>query len=79
MVLKKMTQKCIEHTRKKFVVVERFIRILRNKICKYMTSVSKTYQIDKLDEINKYSNNFHRKIKIMPVEVNPSMYVNFNK
>ena len=44
-----------------------------------MTSVSKTYQIDKLDEINKYSNNFHRKIKIMPVEVNPSMYVNFNK
>ena len=33
------------------VVVERFIRTLKNKIYKYMTSVRKNVYINKLDEI----------------------------
>ena len=33
----------------KSVVAERFIRILKNKIYKYMTSVFKNVYIDKLD------------------------------
>ena len=37
----------------KSVVAERFIRTLKTKICKYMTSISKNVNIDKLDEINK--------------------------
>ena len=42
---------------RKSVVVERFIRTLKNKIYKYMTSVSKNVYINKLDDIvNKYSN-----------------------
>ena len=35
----------------KFVVAERFIRTLKTKIYKYMTSVSKNVYIDKLDDI----------------------------
>ena len=41
----------------KYVVAERFIRILKNKIYMYMTSVSKNVRIDKLDDaVNKYNN-----------------------
>ena len=39
------------HDKGKSVVVERFIRNLKTKIYKYMTSISKTVYIDKLDEI----------------------------
>ena len=35
----------------KSVVAERFIRTLKNKIYKYMTSISKNMYIDKLDDI----------------------------
>ena len=35
----------------KSVVAERFIRTLKNKIYKYMTSISKNGYIDKLDDI----------------------------
>ena len=41
----------------KYIVAERFIRILKNKIYMYMTSVSKNVHIDKLDDaVNKYNN-----------------------
>ena len=54
----------------KSVAAERFIRILKNKICKYMTSVSKNVYIDKLDDIvNKYNNTYHSTIKMKPVDV----------
>ena len=39
--------------------------VLLDKICKYMTSISKNVYIDKLDDIiNKYNNTYHRTIKI---------------
>ena len=37
----------------KSVITERFIRTLKNKIYKYMTSLSKNICIDKLDNIVK--------------------------
>ena len=47
---------------------------------KYMTSVSKNVYIDKLDDIvNKYNDIYHRIIKMKPVHVKPSMYIDFNK
>ena len=47
----------------KSVAAERFIRALKNKIYKYMTSVSKNAYIDKFDNIvNKYNNTHHRTI-----------------
>ena len=48
----------------KSVVAERFIRTLNNKICKYMTSISKNVYIDKLDNIvNIYNSTYHGLIK----------------
>ena len=39
------------HSQGKSVDTERFIRTLKNKIYKYMTSISKSVYIDKLDDI----------------------------
>ena len=39
------------HNEEKSVAAERFIRTLKSKIYKYMTSVSKNVYIDKLDDI----------------------------
>ena len=37
----------------KSVIAEKFIRTLKNKIYKYMTSISKNVYIDKLDDVVK--------------------------
>ena len=55
------------HNEGKSFVAERFIRTLKNRIHKYMTSVSKNVYIDKLDDtVNKYNNKFHSTIKMKP-------------
>ena len=44
----------------KSVVAKRFIRTLKSKIYKCMTSISKNVCIDKLDDImNEYNNTYH--------------------
>ena len=49
----------------KFVVAERFIRTLKSKIYKYMTSISKNVYIDKLNVIvDEYNNTYHTTIKM---------------
>ena len=59
------------HEEGKSVVAERFIRTLKNKIYKYMNSVSRNVFIDKLDDIvDKYNNTYRSTIKIKPVDVN---------
>ena len=64
----------------KFVVAERFIRTLKSKIYKYMTSISKNVYIDKLDDIvNEYNNTYYRTIKMKPINVKDNTYVNFGK
>ena len=53
---------------------------MKNKIYKYMISISKNVSIDKLDDIvNKYNNTYHSKIKIKPVHIKPSKYFNSSK
>ena len=45
-----------------------------------MTSISKNVYINKLDDmVNRYRNTYHSKIKIKPVDVNSSTYINFDK
>ena len=45
-----------------------------------MTSISKNVYIDQLDDmVNKYNNTYHRTIKMKPTDVNPSMYIDFDK
>ena len=64
----------------KSVVAERFIRTLKTKIYKYMTSISKNVYIDKLDDIvNKCNSRYHKTIKTKPVDVKPRIYIDFNK
>ena len=50
--------------------------ILKNKIYKYKTSISKNVYIDKPDEIvNKWNSTYHRTIKIKPVDVKAKTYI----
>ena len=68
------------HNEGKSVAAERFIRVLKNKIYKYMTSISKNVYIDNLDDIvNKYNNTYPRTMKMKPIDVKPSIYIDFNK
>ena len=60
--------------------LKRFIRTLKTKKYKYMTSVSKNVYIDKLDDIvSKYNNTYHRTIKMKPVDVKDNTYIDFKK
>ena len=69
----------LAHNEGKSVVVERFIRSLKNKTYKYMTSMSKNVYLDKLDDIvNKHSNAYHRTFKMKPVDVKTTTYINFS-
>ena len=64
----------------KSVLAESFIRTLKNKIYKYMTSVSKNVFVDKLDDIvNKYNDTYHSNIKMKPVDVKSSTYIDYSK
>ena len=68
------------HNEGKSVIAERFIRTLKNKIYKYMTSLSRNVYIDKLDDIvNKYNNTYHSTIKIKPVDVKSNTYIESSK
>ena len=64
----------------KSVIAERIIRTLKNKIYKYMTSVSKNLYIDKLDDtVKKYNNTYHTSIKMKPIDVKDNTYIDFKK
>ena len=66
------------HNERKSDVAEKFIRTLKNIICKYMTSVSKNVYTDKLDdEVNNYT--YRSTIKTKPVDVKPSTYIESSK
>ena len=54
------------HNEGKSIVAEKFIRTLKNKLYKCMTSISKNVYTDKLDDIaNKYNNTYHSTIKTL--------------
>ena len=62
------------------VAAERFIRTLKSKIYKHMTSISKNVYIDKLDDIvNEYNNTYHTTIKMKPTDVKDNTYINIDK
>ena len=68
------------HNEEKSVVAERFIRILKNEIYKYVTTISKNVYINKLDDIvSEYNNTYHRTIKMKPVDVKDNAYIDFEK
>ena len=68
------------HNEGKSVVAERFIRTLKSKIYKYMTSISKNVYIDKLDDIvDEYNNTYHTTIKMKPIDVKDNTCINADK
>ena len=68
------------HNEGKSVVAERFIRTIKSKIYKYMTSISKNMYINKLDDIvNEYNNTYHTTIKMKPIDVKDNTYINTDK
>ena len=63
----------------KSVPSERFIKTLKNKISKYLASISKNVYIDKLAEkVNEYNNMYHTTMKTKSVNVTSSTHINYN-
>ena len=68
------------HNEGKSIVAERFIRTLKSKIYKYLTSISKNVYIDELDDIvDQCNNTYHTTIKMKPTDVEDNTYINTGK
>ena len=68
------------HNKGKSVVSERFVRTIKNKIYKHMTSISKNVYIDKLNDIvNEDNNAKHRTTKMKPIDIKDNAYIDFGK
>ena len=68
------------HNEGKSVIAGRFIRTLKNKIYKHMTSISKTVYFDVLDDIvKKYNNTYHSSIKMKPKDVEDDSFAEYNE
>ena len=64
----------------KSIVAEGFIRMLKKKIFKHVTVISKHVNFDVLDDIvNKYNNAVHRTIKMKPIDVTGDSYGEYNE
>ena len=62
----------------KSVVPEQFLTSLRNRICKYMTAISKNVHINKFLGILKQCNyDIQKSIKMKPFDIKPDTYINF--
>ena len=65
------------YNERKSVVAMRFIRTLKNNICKNMTAISKNAYFDVLDNIvNKYNKTVHKTIKMKSIEVTLILMLN---
>ena len=64
----------------KSAVAEKFIRTIKNRIFKYMTSILKNMYTDKLDDIvKKYNDVNHSTIQIKPIDVKGNTYIYIKK
>ena len=68
------------HNEGKSVAAERFIRTLKSKIYKYMTSISKNVYIDKLDDtVDGCNNTYPTTSKMKPIDIKDNRYINTDK
>ena len=66
------------YNERKSVVAERFSRTLKNKIYKFMNSISKNVYNAKLDDIaNKYNHTYYGTIKMKAVDVKLCTYFDY--
>ena len=62
------------------VVAERFIRTLKNRTFKHMTTISKNVYIDVLNDIvNKYNNTVHKTTKMKSIDVTGNSYAEYSE
>ena len=67
------------HNEGKSIVAERFTRTLKNKIYKFMTSISKNVYFEKLhDIIDKFNNTYHSTMKMKSTDVKSNTYIDLN-
>ena len=68
------------HNEGKSIAADRFVRTLKNKIFKHMTTISKNVYFDVLDDfVDKYNNTVHKTIKIKPIDIKDNTYIDFKK
>ena len=68
------------YNEEKFVVAERFIRTLKTKIYKYVTTISKNVYFDDSDNIvDEYNNTYHRTIKMKPTDIGEDSFPEYNE
>ena len=68
------------YNEEKFAVGERFIRTLKNKIFKHMTTIPNNVSFDVLDDIvDKYNNTVHRTIKMKAIDITSDSYAKYNE
>ena len=68
------------HNEGKSVVVERFIRILNNKMYKHMTAISKNVYFDVFNDIvDEYNNTYHKTNKMKPTDVGDDSFAKYNE
>ena len=59
----------------KFVVAEKFIKTLKNKIYKHIKPVSKNVYFDVLDDtVDEYNSTYHKTIKMKSINVKSESY-----
>ena len=64
----------------KSIVAQRFIKTLKNKIYKHMTTIGKNVYIDALDDIVKqYNNTVHSSIKMKPKDVTDDSFAEYSE
>ena len=67
-------------THNEVISVQIIFRTLKKKIYKYMTSISKNVYIDQLTDIfNECNNAYQNTIKMNPVDIELSSYIDFGK
>ena len=68
------------HNEGKSVVAERFIRTLKNKIYKHMTTNSRSVYFNVLSDIvDKCNNACHKAIKMKPINVKSDSFAEYNE
>ena len=75
-----MTEMYSTYNEGKSVVAERFIRNLKNKVYKHMTTISKNVYFDVLNDIvDECSNTYYKTIKMMPIDVGDDSFAEYNE
>ena len=66
------------HNEGKSVVAERFVKTLKNKIYKHMTTIGKNVYFNVLNDIaDKYNNSLHSSIKMKPKDVTNNKFIEY--